>query len=156
MTTKYKICLTTYFDKRFEKLGKICLKSLKKYAEKHSYDVKLHNETSSVRPPSWNKILVIKKLFQEGYDFVFWVDADALFVRFDEDIADEIEEDKDFYLVKLKKNKELPNLGVYLIRNSSWSNEILDKKWAMEEYANRLWTDQAAFLDLFWFGWLSP
>src|SRR3989344_1012987 len=97
-----KVCMTTYFDRNFSSMGRLCLKSVKKYAKKYGFDVKLYNKISSKRPPAWNKILVIQKLLKDPkkYDFILCVDADAIFVRFDEDIRKEIKPDKDFYLVK--------------------------------------------------------
>ena len=112
------VCITTYFDKNFEKIGNICLKTINAYAERHGFDVKLYNNIKSNRPPAWNKILLIQKLFQDKrkYDFIFWIDSDALILNFDEDIRDEIEFMKDLYLVKhFIKDREVPNTGSFLI-----------------------------------------
>ena len=96
------VCMTTYFDKNFEKIGNICLKTLKVYAKKYGLDIRLYNNIKSNRPPAWNKILLIQKLLQDkkDYDFVFWIDSDALIINFDKDIREEIESAKDLYLVK--------------------------------------------------------
>ena len=146
MSDKPSICLTTYFDKNFEKLGHICLKSIKKYGGLYNYDVKLLNVKSN-RPPAWNKILIIKKLLEDkkNYDFILWIDSDALFVRFDCDISKEIELGKDFYLVKHNLNgKELPNTGFFLIRNSDWSKNFIKRIWGEKKFIYHHWWENAA------------
>jgi len=149
-TSKSRICLTTYFDENFSEVGNLCLKSIEKYARAHNYEVELLNHIKSDRPASWNKILVIQELFNKGYDFVFWIDADAILVRFDQDIKLEIEEDKDIYLVSIQFPKgEAPGLGVLLIKNSLWSRKILNDLWSMVDYKSHVGWENGAFVDYF-------
>jgi len=145
---EYSICLTTYFDQGFSELGNLCLKSMEKYAKKFNMDVKLMNDIKSDRPVAWNKILIVKKLL-ETYDFVFWVDSDALFVNFNEDIRNEIEEGKDLYLVKhFIKGRFVPNSGSFLIRKSEWSNNFLYAIWSREKYVYHNYWENAAVIEL--------
>lgn len=142
---KSKVCITTYFDKTFKPIGEICLFSIKEYAKKYNFEVKLYNEISSDRPSAWNKILLIQKLLEEGFDYVLWIDADALFVRFDENILNELKKNKDIYLVKHNINgNEIPNTGVWLIKNTKWSREFLEKVWSKEEFIYHNWWENAA------------
>lgn len=123
-----------------------------KYAALHKFDAVVLDNRSSDRPLPWHKILVIEKLFSEGYEFVFWIDADAVFVRFDLNIADEIEDGKELYLVKhIIDGKETPNTGVFLIHNSDFSKDILSRIWNMHEYINHRWWENAALIDLLGF-----
>ena len=148
---KFKICLTTYFDKNFEKIGNLCLKGMRKYAKKYGYDLRLFKEISSDRPPAWNKILITHLLFNDpkNYDFVFWIDSDTLFWRFDEDIAGEIEDDKDFYLCRSNfSGKYLPLTGAYLIRNSKWAKNFLQDVWNLKKYTYHNWWENAAVDEL--------
>jgi hypothetical protein len=142
------ICIITLFDKKYKKMGEWCAKSIQRYAQKYHYNFKYNIKVESDRPVSWNKILIIQKLLEEGYDFVFFIDADAIFVRFDEDIADEIESDKDLYLVKHGVwEGYAPNAGVLLIRNSAWSKKMLSEVWCMENYINTVLQENGALLD---------
>lgn len=141
---KYKICMTTYFDKNFEKLGQLTLKSMKRYAKRHGFDIKLFNDLVSDRPPAWNKILIMQKVFDLGYDFVFWIDSDAVIVG-EDDIRKEIIDEKDFYLVKhFVKGRDAPNTGVVLLRNSKWGRDFLKDVWAQTEFINHRWWENAA------------
>jgi len=145
---KVSICLTTYFDRNFQEVGSLCLKSIRKYAEKYGFDVVLFNKKLSTRPPSWNKILIAKKLLRK-YDFVFWLDADAVFVRFDKDIRKEIEPGKDLYIVRHQiGGKDVPNTGSFIIRRSDWSRNFLENVWNKRKYIySHLW-ENAALIDV--------
>ena len=128
--------MTTHFDKNFEKIGKLSLKRMKEYADKYGFDIKLYNNIKSSRPPAWNKILIVQRLLKDPkkYDFIYWIDSDTLFFRFDEDIRQEIEEDKDFYLVKTDYlGFDIPLTGAFLIRNSEWSRRLLKDVWNLKK-----------------------
>ena len=151
---KYSICITTYFDKNFEKIGNLSLKGMEKYAKKYGFDIKLFNNITSNRPPAWNKILIVQKLLEDPkkYDFIFWIDSDTLFWRFNEDIRQEIEENKDFYLVKTDYlGMDLPLSGAFLIRNSEWSKQFLKGVWGLKKYTYHHWWENAAIDDLLGF-----
>jgi len=129
-----RICLTTWADAAFEDMKSLCVTTLQRYCESQDIDIRVYEDIDSGRPPAWNKIPVVRRLLQE-YDFVFWIDSDAIFVRFDEDIREEIRPDKDLYLVKHHINaQDVPNTGVLLVRNSRWSCGLLDRLWAMAQY----------------------
>ena len=39
-------------------------------------------ENMANRPdPTWSKILIVQQLFSEGAEYVFWMDADSLFIH---------------------------------------------------------------------------
>ncbi|MBI3312643.1 MAG: hypothetical protein HYZ83_00220 [Candidatus Omnitrophica bacterium] len=152
-----KICLTTYYDESYQTLGDMCWSSIKKYAARYGYSCERFQAIESDRPKPWNKILVISKLFDRGYDYVFWLDADALFVRFDRDISSEIEEGKDLYLVKhYRLGGEVPNTGVMLIRNCQESRDLLQKMWDCKHHLNCYWWENAAFIEVAGLAGLVP
>ncbi|MEK6891390.1 MAG: hypothetical protein AABX03_04610 [Nanoarchaeota archaeon] len=145
---KPSVCLTTYFDDNFKDMGEMCLKSAQKYAEKYGFKIELLNSVKSNRPVAWNKILIVKELL-EKYDFVFWIDSDALFVRFDKNILKEIENGKDFYLVKHHiRGRLVPNSGSFIIRKSEWSKKFLDDVWNKKEYIYHNYWENAAIVDI--------
>ena len=147
--TNKRICITTYFDEKFAPIGNLCYKTLQIYGALNKFDVVLLKNIVSRRPPPWHKILVIRQLFASHYDYVFWIDADAIFVDCGRNIADEIEEDKELYLVKHNiDSKEIPNTGVILIRNSEWSHNLLSQIWEKQEYIGHKWWENAALIDI--------
>ena len=99
--------------------------------------------------PSWHRVKLIPQLFDQGYDYVLWIDADALFMRFDRDIADVIDGSHDLYLVRHKhawSSTLAPNCGVMLIRNTPWSRDFFARLWSMEQYASHYWWENAALI----------
>ena len=78
-----------------------------------------------------------------------WIDADAVFVRFDKDIRDEIEKGKDFYICLIDfKNRVAPNSGFFMFRKSAWSLNFLDRVWNKKEYTYHNYWENAAIIDL--------
>ena len=147
-----RICLTTTYDAHFRQLGLYCTTTLHHYARRHGYAVRTAQHGETERPPAWSRIPWIRSLFDEGHEYVVWLDADALFVRFDVDIRTLIEPDVDFYLVAHEHsnltNGRAPNTGVMMLRNCAWSRDLLDTLWGMERYVNHALWENAALLSL--------
>ena len=156
-----KICAATSYTQDFEDIGFFSAVTLKEYTKKFGYDLYVNTElVATERGPSWQKIPLIRELFLEGYDFVFWMDADAIFMRYDQDLQELIEPGKDLYLVNHPVpdpdigQKDTPNAGVLLLRNCEWSLGLLQDLWDFEEYIHHYWWENAALLDLM--GYYSP
>mgnify|MGYP001269079836 CR=1 FL=1 len=141
-------------------MGNLCAATLKIYAKKHNHTLRvISNLVMPDRPSPWHRISFIPELFDEGFDFVFWMDADALFLRYDRDIREVIEPGKDLYMVQIpiseelqisgsSLNKSIPNTGVMLLRNCEWTRKFLEKVWNREEYRDHPWWENAAVIDL--------
>ena len=130
-------------------MGDISLSSIYKYADRHKFDVKIFDDIATDRAVPWNKIVILQKIFSLDYDYVVWIDADALFIHYDKDIRDEIEQGKELYMVKhFIGGKDVPNTGVMLLKNSSWSEDFLNKTWEMKKYTNHKWWENAAVMEL--------
>jgi hypothetical protein len=153
-----RLCVATYFDKGFGLIGEICAVTLKGYAALHGFELTIDRTLQSDRPPAWNKILLIQRLLREGYDFVLWVDADALFLRFEPDIRAEIVSGKDLFMVKHEIRSQIqpgawltldvPNTGVMLLRNSDWTHRFLQDVWDRSDFIHHRFWENAAVLDL--------
>src|SRR5260370_26476005 len=91
-TPMLKICVATSYTQDFAQMGDICATTLKIYSKKHSYTLRvIPNLVMQDRPSPWHRIRFIPELFNEGFDFVLWMDADALFFLFYSDIIEVIE-----------------------------------------------------------------
>lgn len=154
-----RLCVTTAFDPGYAALGEICAISLDRYARRHGFDLRLLRALPETgRPPAWAKIRVIEALFDQGYEYVLWVDADAVVVRLDADIREEIESGKDLALVchqltghpmpGVMVRLDVPNTGVMLLRNSPWMRGFLQAVWEREQYMCHRWWENAAVIDL--------
>jgi hypothetical protein len=125
--------------------------TLAAYAQAHSWSLVLSSERLGDRPPSWTKITLIQQLLQD-YEFVLWVDADAVVVDLERDILEEIDEQADIWFARhpQERNPEATvlNAGIFLARSAEFTTNLLDAMWANEKFIDHNWWENAALLDL--------
>ena len=107
------------------------------YANKHGYSyIKkiVNNDDYQNWHPTWIKIDVLKT-YLPLFEYLVWIDADAVFVNQDVKIEDLINDDIDLILPKLEVDKISGNMwthtstGLMVWKNSEWSNNILNLLW---------------------------
>lgn len=107
------------------------------YANKHGYSyIKKIVDDNNYQDwhPTWIKIDVIKT-YLKLFDYVVWIDADAVFYNQDITIEDLIEENIDLILPKLEidRNSDImwthTTTGFMIWKNSQWSFKILNELW---------------------------
>jgi hypothetical protein len=139
-----KICIiTSYTDHiRWDNYGKcdygdFASLNHHEYSNKHGYSyVKeiVKNNDYIDWHPTWIKINVLKK-YLPLYDYVVWIDADAVFVNQDITIENLIDGDVDLVVPKLEVDKISGNVwthtttGFMVWKNSEWSNSMLNLLW---------------------------
>lgn len=153
-----RICLTTAFNAGYAEMGAVCESSLAAYAAAQGLELRVVRGEVPDRPPAWTKIKVIAALLEEGFDFVFWVDTDAVVVRHDADIRAEIEDGKHLYLAAhqidvhpmpgMMVRLDVPNTGVMLLRNCAWTRSFLEEVWSRTAYLHHRWWENAAVMEV--------
>lgn len=139
-----KICILTSYTNtiRWDDYGKCdyCdLSSINhnEYANKHGYSyIKEIAQYSQYLEwhPTWIKIDVLRK-FLPFYDYVVWIDADAVFVNQEIKIEEFILDGVDLVLPKMEKDHENnivwthTSTGFMVWKNSEWSLGLLNKMW---------------------------
>jgi len=107
------------------------------YANKHGYSyIKkiVSNDDYQNWHPTWIKIDVIKT-YLSIFDYLVWIDADAVFVNQEIRIEDLIEESVDLVIPKMELDKINGNVwthtttGFMIWKNSKWSHNILNTLW---------------------------
>jgi SAM-dependent methyltransferase len=97
------------------------------------------------RPASWSKIRFLRAALGDADppEWVFWLDADAVFLK----AADlRAFADPAFDLV-VGTDADGINLGAFFLRASRWSLDFLDRLWAMGDdwrWRHHAWWEQAA------------
>lgn len=134
--------------------------SFEPYAERHGYEFLLRDAVvDPERPPSWSRIAVMREAV-DAYDLVLWLDADTVIVDPERDIAEELEDERDFYLVEHRYGEDrIPNSGVMLIRAGDEAMAFLDAVWSYNRFQRHPWREGAPFIDLMGYslpGWLGP
>lgn len=150
------LVLTGYCGPRFEKAGLISSTTKFNYATKHGYDFLLLNSSYQdyKDPVSWFKIEWLRDNLK-NYDWVFWSDADALIMNQNIKLEDLINfasaRPSSLWIspVRTPIQVELPELveknyiiayddyspcmGNFLIKNSAWSHEFLNKILSLKQ-----------------------
>ena len=140
-----RICiLTSYTDHiRWDNYGKCdygdyASLNHHEYSNKHGYSyIKeiVKNDDYTNWHPTWIKIDVLKK-YLPLYDYVVWIDADAVFVNQDIKIEDLISDGIDLVIPKLEMDRVSGNMwthtttGFMIWKNSEWSNNMLNTLWS--------------------------
>ncbi len=112
------------------------------YAEKHGYKYHCLHSNPTDRPPAWGKIPILLSQMDSA-DWLFWIDADAIFTNFNKRLEEFIVADKDFIA---GKNFDGLNSGLFLLSTSQWSRQWLVRIYGLTQFINHQWWEQAAMM----------
>lgn len=130
--------ITAYTDKiKWDNYGKCDYGDLASinhiaYANKHGYTYIKEIVTSEEDGwhPTWIKISILRK-YLEDFDYIVWIDADAIFYNQDIKIEDLVEGEVDLVIPKMEEDRNSNKVwthtttGFMVWRNSTWSSSIL-------------------------------
>jgi galactosyl transferase GMA12/MNN10 family len=148
----FRICLLTAFTPSYRDEFVIARPHFEHYARRHNYDFRAIENEVAPRHGAWIKIAAIRETLNEPFDFILWVDTDALIVRKDIDVRSAIRPNIDLHLVwhdlipAIHGDPAHYNAGVMLIRVSDWSRAFFDRVW--EDPLDHKWFDQSVILHL--------
>ena len=118
-----------------------------KFAEKNNLDFCQMGDKilDKNRPIAWSKILIMKKILETNfYDYIIWMDADAIFIRFEKEEVENFQKlifqfinkitNRDILVFTDVKahprkpfDKNTPlNTGIMLLKNTNWVTNWLD------------------------------
>jgi glycosyl transferase family (putative galactosyltransferase) len=122
------------------------------YAGRFGWDLVLSTESlAPERPGSWAKIPLLQELLR-SYELVWWIDADAVIVDLERDIAATVHPGADVYFVAHAQQRDelavVPNAGVMLVRRSPFAAAFLEAVWASEQHIDHNWWENAAVIEL--------
>ena len=136
------ILILSAHTERIDAFAKLTVVNKQEYANKFGYTfINITNGFDLSRAPSWSKILFIKQYLHE-YDYIFWMDSDAMFMRFDIRLEEFIHGYEKYDFIFNRDNTwEYPkavrfNCGVFFIKNSEFSFNLLDEVYKPEYYIN--------------------
>lgn len=139
----YKILLLTGFTKNVFwadygdcDYGKLSAKNHLNYSLKHGYTFhcEIIHEFLSDRNQTWNKIHLIKKHLQ-NFDYVAWIDADAVFINDNIKLEYFICPNIDLVLPEMQIDKRTglrltkTSTGFMIWKNTDWSMNLLNNMW---------------------------
>jgi len=137
----------TAYNNSYKPLIDISSSIITNYCNYHSFDYEAYKIPDNyIRPPSWSKIqYLITNLEEKKYQYILWIDADAIISGSSYDILSVIEPHRYIYI---SKDFNAINAGVILFANNSYNLDLLYKIWNKEEYINHSWWEQAALIEL--------
>ena len=119
--------------------------SNKKYCEKHGYSWVEHWKVKDEsRPASWSKILYILDELNNNYDWVFWIDADAIVMDDSVKLEEFIDDRFDFVITK---DEGSWNAGVFFVQNTDLAKDLLEYTYSKEEFINHPKWEQGALIN---------
>jgi hypothetical protein len=106
------------------------LPTFRRFGERHGYDVVVGREEAiEDRAPAWSKVVLLRRLL-EHYDYVLWVDADAIILDDSLDPVSLLAEGDYQALVRYRwHDEEGACTGVWLLRNVERAIAFLDAVW---------------------------
>jgi hypothetical protein len=149
-----KLTLLTAYDERFKTLGDISSSQIIKYCEYHGFGYQIFKiDNLTKRPYSWMKILLMAYLIRQDIkmcnDWFLWVDADAVIVKLNYDIVNEIiDKVPPETAIIISKDLNGINAGVVIFKHDKFTEKLLGKIWSMNQYIFHEWWEQAALIEL--------
>jgi len=154
-----KLLIVTAYNEPFNAIAEISVPRMQKYADRYNCAIRVIADADCILPDGWVKIPAIRQALTESFDYIFWLDADTLFIRDDIDIRSAIVPSVDLQLTwegaegvdRQASSASVSNFntGVMLVRNCSWSRDFFRRTWECGEIAARSrWQPQTAILHL--------
>lgn len=118
-----RVKIVTFYDDAMCAVGDVTRDINEQYATGHGYSFVCYR----TRPdpnlnPSWNKLKVVQQEMGD-YDWIFWLDADAVFVNKTRSLDDLFASTKKPMLVSSDTNGVC--CGIFALRNCAWSVQLL-------------------------------
>ncbi len=185
--SQHRIAIVSHYtvDKENIPFIKLATQNHIKYAKKYKYDYFFRNGTidgtEKFRSPTannrtfqlglyWQKIqamsdlLKLKNNGKHVYDYVFWIDTDAVFTNLDlslEELIENADKDAYFFIAEdVLSRSSVPhtcvNAGVFMVKNSKEGRDLIKNVSRAFKIYEKVWVpEQAAMQDLA-YGFLDP
>jgi hypothetical protein len=134
-------------------LLRLALPNFSLYGARHGYEIVIGGGDAHGRAPSWGKVPLLKRLLT-SYDFVLWIDADALILDASVDLETVVPADafQAFANTTLLASRGIcPCCGVWAFRAGPRAQAFLTKVWAQHDLIDHKYWEQAAVMRLI--GW---
>jgi hypothetical protein len=140
-TADVRIAVASMFTPEFAQIRELAEPDRIAYCRRHDYDyLPAYRNLCPTRPAVWSKIpLLLEHL--PRYDWIFWLDADALILNGDVPLERLLEDDADLII---GSDLNGINAGVFFIRNTPASVRLLEAAWDRQELLHHVFQEQEA------------
>jgi mannan polymerase II complex MNN10 subunit len=127
----------------YKKLVEAGMANKEAYCLHHGYDWMFSDQ---VEDPSrkiyWSKIALLQRMLDStDYEWLVWIDADAMVMNFGHRLEDFI--DEDYHLI-IGEDMNGINSGIFFIRNCEWSKQFLQDVYNRTDCLSHHWPEQHA------------
>jgi len=147
----------TSLGNAFSDMLRLCTQRHMAYARSHSMDYWSFTGGFQVGRPAesgaWAKIELMRLALNQGYEYIFWIDADAAIMDFETDLRDSVKDidigacahnpEKSAFLKQLKIAKHI-NVGVMYLRNTEKTKQFIED-WYNSYPGEPRWAEQGSF-----------
>jgi hypothetical protein len=123
------------------------LPRLRRFAERHGYDLVIGTGDSADRPPYWAKVLLLQRLLPT-YSRLLWVDADVLILKDDLDVPPLPAGTFQALVEHSREHGLVVNTGVWLLQRTRDAEDFLRLVWGSTSRVDHAWPEQAAVMEL--------
>lgn len=151
---KPSLCLLTACDSAQQSLAAHTVPRMRAFADTHGYEPRFIDSDDWQRPRGWLKIEAVRSALECDFDFVLWLDIDAIMLRTDVDIRTAAVSDASLHMAwhgpetsEILATGFVPhfNSGVMLICVNDWSRDFFRQVWDTGQLPHH-WFDQATIL----------
>lgn len=129
-----KICVLSFATGAVRSWANPVFKNNEEYCLKHGYIWKEYGELKDEnRPTNWSKIAYILEELKNDYDWIFWIDADAVIMNHSVKLEEFINDDYDFIVTHSPCGW---CTGTWFINNNNYSKKLLEYTYSKEEFIN--------------------
>ena len=138
------IAIITAYNQRYKTLSDITYQTISRYAKKYHHTI--HRFTvDHTDKPHWEKLKLIRSMFEFWHKWCLWIDADAFINNHDFDIRDLCDNDYDLII---SKDFNGLNSGVMLWQNTENSRNFLARVKSLEVSTDHPDQEQHAIINL--------
>jgi hypothetical protein len=126
---KPKIGVITFYNNMEPGLMRASVQNKYQFVFEHKYELIIADDLiDHSRPSAWSKFPIMRR-YLPNFDFLVWLDADALVSNFAMKIEDFVDNEHDLWF---GEDENDINSGVFIVRRSSWSMWWLEECWNQE------------------------
>lgn len=117
------------------------------YAALHGYDFIIsHDRLDPSRDTYWQKLRILNQtLLTNKYEWVLWTDADALIMNTAVKLEDLVDDQHDL-IISYDWFSNVVNSGHFLLKNSQWGRDFLNRVYSYSEFITHKWPDNQAII----------
>jgi hypothetical protein len=144
-----KIAIATLYTENLAKLGEYTNQSKKQYCDKWGHEFICHiGVIDTERPAAWSKLLLVEKLLDD-YDWVWWLDADAVIANQLISLDTILDETYDIIICREREQEQLGtwqlNTGSFFMQNTKAAKEFLQVIYHTAVDSDHPYWEQNAF-----------